>query len=390
MQSDVPGMQGRWGLLLLIVVCSLGGLAGAWEEHADVLVLDFIGFRDQGAEHGRTFQETVLPQAQVVSIGIHGIIPDAWRKDAGYDAIIRAGSAKDYAPSVNQVARLLTQPQTILAFDFNEHGLPNQVRLVKPLTPNKISHPAMVAAQVAERWLTEHPNGYLILRGHSDGTYAERYIFDYLKERGRSPAAVILESPRQRYGGWVDRAKATSETLFLSITATDDLPRATLIDRGYAHVPSTHQTKLQNWVNLHVQGWRNPFAAHSIVTAYDDRTLKIQKTAASGRNVLENVPLGDLIRAELVQFATRNTPRSSDASRLPQALPLGEERKKGFPPDPPDQGGGGAAASGMGRNVPGAGGRGFPSVPSPHPRGGIAADIRITPQDFQHTERRKP
>src|SRR5206468_379452 len=150
--------------------------------------------------------------------------------------------------SVSQVASLLTQPQTILAFDFNEDGLPDQLRLVKPLTPNKIYHPAMVAARVAERWLTEHPNGYLILRGHSDGTYAERAIFDYLNERGRSPAAVILESPRQRYGEWVKRAQGTSETLFVSITATDDLPRATLLDRGYAHVPSTNQTQLQNWV----------------------------------------------------------------------------------------------------------------------------------------------
>jgi hypothetical protein len=350
----------------------LGEIAWAWEEHSEVLVLDFIGFLAQGAEHGRAFQETVAPQAQLVNVGIHGIIPDAWRKDAGYDTIIRAGSAKDYTRSVRQVTRLLTQPQTILAFDFNEHGLPNQLR-PKPLVPNKISHPAMVAAQVAEQWLMEHPNGQLILRGHSDGTYAERYIFDYLKNRGRLPTAVILESPRQGYGGWADRAQETPETLFLSITATADLPRVTVIDRGYAEIPSDNQGKLDNWVNLHVQGWRNPLAAHSIVTAYDDRTLKIQRTTANGRTFLENVPLGELIHAELLHFSAPQKPRRLDALRAPGVLPSREERQKVFPPDPPDQGGGGGATSGTGRS-----------------RGGVAADIRITPQDFQHTERRTP
>jgi hypothetical protein len=345
-----------------------------------VLVLDFIGFLAQGPEHGRAFQETVLPQARLVSIGIHGIIPDAWRKDAGYDVIIRAGSAADYSHSVSQVTSLVTQPQTILAFDVNEHGFPNQLR-PKPLVPNKIRHPALVAAQVAEHWLMEHPDGQLILRGHSDGTYAERYVFDYLKDRGLAPAAVILESPRQMYGGWVARAQASPKTLFLSITATADLPRVTIIDRGYAQIPSDHRGKLHNWVNLHVQGWRNPFAAHSVVTAYHQPELQIQRTGISGRSVIEHVPMGTLVRAELTNFQTRRQSEPLELSeRLPH-LPRLEERNKVFPSDPWDKGGGGGA-SGIGSTSRRPGGGIDPRAPGSNPRGGISADIQIQRRDF--------
>jgi hypothetical protein len=218
------------------------------------------------------------------------------------------------------------------------------------MLPDKIYHPAMVAARVAEKWRREHPDGLLILRGHSDGTYAERSIFDYLKEQGLSPDTVILESPRQAYTGWAERAKMAPDTLFLSITATNDLVRESLLDRGYANVPSG------NWINLHVQGFRDPLKAHSVVTHYHDTELKIQRTDSTGQSFFGNIPLGHLVAQELSQqvFSTKK-PGPPGPSVTHDDMPLMDERRKWFPIDPWDKGG---------------------------KRGGILADIQLQQNDF--------
>src|SRR5439155_13679020 len=94
--------------------------AFAQVDAKEVLVLDLIGFAAKGKDHAQTFQETVLPEADILSIGIHGVVPDSWREGAGYDTIIRAGSARDYERSVSEVYGLIKQDRTILAFDVNE------------------------------------------------------------------------------------------------------------------------------------------------------------------------------------------------------------------------------------------------------------------------------
>lgn len=372
MQKDKSKTSKLAALFVTLTSLSLGVPAFAGVDTKEVLVLDFIGFKDQGKDHAQTFQETVLPDADLVSIGIHGIIPDAWRKGTGYDTIIRAGSARDYERSASEVYGLIKKDQTILAVDFNEHGLPRQLR-----PTNKILRPAMVAARVAERWRKEHPDGLLILRGHSDGTYAETYIFDYLKGKKIPPDAVILESPRQMYSRWAKRAKESPETLVLAVTSADDLPREWFLGKGYDKVPS------DNWINFHVKGLRGPLSAHSIVTDYRSAALKIQRTDTNGRTSTENVTLGKLIQEELAHFFSHRK-RGAPAPPVERSvLPSEEERKKVLPNDPWDKGGGGNGVSGIGSSSPNNDSEGIsPSAAATEPRGGVSADIQINPHDF--------
>jgi hypothetical protein len=348
-----------------------------WVNGREILVLDFIGFNDHGKDHAWTFRQTMLPNAGFVSVGIHGVIPDAWRKRTGYDAIVRAGSAKDYEYSVDQVYRLVEHDQTILAFDFNEQVLPRQLR-----PTNKILHPAMVAAKVAERWRQEHPDGLVILRGHSDGTYAETYIFDYLKGKQMPPDAIILESPRQKYTRWAKRAEETPETLVLAVTSAGDLPREWPLGKGYDKAPSA------NWVNLHVKELRNPLSAHGIVTDYSNQELKVQRTDANGRSLTQNVSLGNLIQEELQSFFSRRKQEQQSSLPKPSSPPADDSRRKVGPIDPSDNGE--DRSAGMGGSPPpppppppGASGGGAASGLSSGSRGGISAEVQIRQEDFQ-------
>lgn len=145
----------------------------------------------------------------------------------------------------------------------------------------------------AERWVKAHPGGVLILRGHSDGTYAEAYIYDYLRERGISPNAVVLESPRQAHNFWTERAAKAGGTTFVSITADSDLIRAPILDAEYRHTRN-----LANWINYNISGFLNPLMVHGVVTQYE-RMLDIQRTDRTEGPIQKGISLGALVLKDL-------------------------------------------------------------------------------------------
>ncbi len=353
-------------LTVIAIGLRLGQPPSAQSPDPEILVIDFTGNLSNGADHALTFKQTVLSHASVMSIGIRGrVVPDAGRQEAGYDAIIPAFSPRDYESSAHVVYALITARQTILGFDINEVFPPQQIRKQgKGLTPDQIIHPAMVAARVAQKWRQAHPRGYLILRGHSDGTYALAYIFDDLKRRREEmPHVVILESPRQRYREWAARARATPETRFVAITADHDFWREVTNDPDYANVPSA------NWVNLHVKGRRLWWDAHSVVTDYHNPRLRVKRTGADGQRFFETVSLGYLVTTELDRVIPIEPPKPPPSWLEHDDIPDADEWPKFHFTDPWDRGRGSAAGVDKSRRPP-------------ESRGGISAGIQIRPGDF--------
>lgn len=130
-----------------------------------ILIVDFSGLnakrdKDQRPEQ---FKEHVVPGAKILSVGIHGVIPDSWRKSAGYDLIV---NTKNADRSASEIYTKIKGNKNIIHFDINEAIIPEGWRW-----DSKTKGPASVAVKVIEQWKNEHPGGRILLRGHSDGTY---------------------------------------------------------------------------------------------------------------------------------------------------------------------------------------------------------------------------
>lgn len=298
--------------IVVWVLLSAGRASAADAVERPVLVLDFIGLNDSSArEHAVQFTQSVLPEGRIHTIGFRGVIPDAWRAKAGYDAIVPYASAADRERAVVTVEALANEPRTVLAFDFNESWLPEQLRGSMPawlarsnvvmrlmhLLPNKIQEPAMVAAEVVARWRQRHPDGAVIVRTHSDGSWAALYLFDDLARRGIKLDALLLGSPRQGLDEWMARARSAPSTRMVLITAENDLWGA---DLWLARPPGTYPA---NVVRLHLQGSFDAMAAHGAVRDYLlQRT--VVRTDPGGSAVYEGIPLGVAVAGELASVVS--------------------------------------------------------------------------------------
>lgn len=66
-----------------------------------------------------------MPEIGVFAFGIRGVVPNAWRKPAGYGGILAVGSEAERAGSAKKVlAAIHGYDRAIVAFDMNELTLP--------------------------------------------------------------------------------------------------------------------------------------------------------------------------------------------------------------------------------------------------------------------------
>lgn len=331
-----------------------------------VLVIDFIGWRDANpGGHAAELIKNVLPEASSFNIGFHGTTPDAKRD--GYSIIVPYKTASQKAQAAEDIYKLTAaNPRTVLAFDFNEAGLPNQLRAG---LFNKIAGPAEVAASTAARWSAEHPGGAILLVGHSDGTYAVRDTYDRLVKAGVRPEALILQSPRAPYATFGNRAANAPETKVISITSRADLPRTTLglFDPGY------DTTKTDNRINYHLKDTLNPANAHGAVTKLG-AVHPIRRADSKETSDYSALTLGQLLANDLSGIVISNrraAPPPSSGTQAPVAMPSSPRYQPALPdPAPPqlrtrrDD-----APSGP---MPQAGLLGSPPPPPPPPPGGGA------------------
>ena len=297
-----------------------------------VLVLDFIGWRDANpGGHAAEFIKNVLPEASSFNIGFHGTKPDA--KRGGYSIIVPYKTASQKAQAAEDIYKLTAaNPRTVLAFDFNEAGLPNQLRAG---LFNKIAGPAAVAASAAVQWSAEHPGGAIILLGHSDGTYGVRDAYDLLVEAGVRPQALILQSPRAPYATFGNRAANAPETKVISITSPADLPRTTLglFDPGY------DTTKTDNRINYHLKDTLNPANAHGAVTKLGT-VHPIRRADSKGASDYSGLTLGQLLAHDLSGIVISNqraTPPPSSGTQAPVAMPSSPRYQPALPDPAPPQ-----------------------------------------------------
>lgn len=301
------------GLAFALAVASSSPASGASDlATRPVLVIDFTGLNDTDARaHANQFAQWVLPEASVATIGIHGIVPDRWRKSAGFSAIVALGNASEQAEAASKAYALTkASDRTILAFDINESIIPQQVRSDMPgwlswapgwvgnvlratrLLPNKTEGPAAVAAMVVARWKQEHPDGVVVIRGHSDGTWATLATLERLKTVGVAPDAVVLESVRQDYEMWDRMAQQFRGTRFFDLSARNDLPPVGLMQ---SMVSPTFQS---NWSHIHVDEALGALKAHGVMTDWSTpRRLAI--TNQDGTTTVRVAALGDIITDRL-------------------------------------------------------------------------------------------
>lgn len=312
-----------------------------------VLVLDFTGLNDTDSlGHAAQFADHLLPEAPVYTIGFRGVTPDGARK--GYDVIVPYKTAEERIQAAERVFRFTSaSARTILAFDVNESIVPQQLRFG---AFDKTAGPADVAAEVAARWANQNPGGAILLRGHSDGTYVARRTFDRLGQLGVTPQVVILESPRQPHGQWIERHQQSPETKVISITSRADLPRVNLIGQGY------HRTTKDNRINYHITDTYNPFKAHSAVTDMGAER-SVWRADQHGTTKYEDVSLGELIKRDLSDIVVSTVPAVSSRPppvTAPNGMPptardrvanLSEKHPPPPPPPPPPPGGDNASVS---------------------------------------------
>ena len=242
-----------WLAVTLAVAWLPATAQGANALSGDVLVLDFTGLNDTDArKHARRFAEPLLPDARLYTFGFSGKVPDAQRANEGHNLILRHETEAERLAAARSVVNGFTSgQQTVLAFDINESLIPNQIwGLVPGMADHKVREPALIAAQIAEAWKRQHPNGTLILRGHSDGTEVVRLVVDKLVAQGITPQMVMAESPRATYDQWLLRAAKLADTLFVFINADKDWPRANLVDQGFA------KPGLPNMIDYNIKGDR--------------------------------------------------------------------------------------------------------------------------------------
>lgn len=343
---------------LSTVVCALPIIVFSQDPHLfqddrKVLVIDFSGLNAKRNTDFRPeiFKQTLMPDGKIVSIGIHGIIPDSWRKKEGYNAIV---SLKTSEKSAQDVYQFIKSDKTIIHFDINELLVPKQL----PRIGDKTKGPAYVASNVAKKWIQQNPDGLLVLRGHSDGTWAVFHIYNHLQEKGISPQVLILESPRQVFNRWATRAIDNPGSLFLSITYDRDFPRETIIDEGYGNVPSP------NWVNINITKenlktesgllWPQDVEAHGLFWKYDAEVKTLVQNKFTGvRGNPQTGKLRDVIIREIANFIRDNNFKNKNINNSEfSSYHTYEDQKRKiyssiFPPQPPPPPGGAANPGGV-------------------------------------------
>lgn len=328
-RSIVPGLLLCFALQVLATgICN--GTGNAFEDYRYVLVIDASGLNAQRPKDHRPedFQEWVLPDSELVSIGIKGVTPDALRKGAGYDLIV---DGEEPRWSARQIGQKLNCNKTLVHFDINESVLPVQIK-----GDGKVAGPAAVAAEVAANWRRMHPNDPLVLRGHSDGTYFVGQVFDMLSQSGIHVDLVIMESPRQGYDVWESRVNDNPDTKFISITCDWDLPREDQagnkglgVGRGYGDIKSP------NHININLTGenlehgfksrlrdalgalglFGKMVEAHSLPTKYDSNVKVRLRDAQTGtRGVDRTGNLGDVVCDVVKSFAAGDEQSSQTSS----------------------------------------------------------------------------
>lgn len=286
------------------------GAALAADARGDgpVLVLDASGWQSIGPGRSDSLSGTLIPSSVPCTRLSIGFDNAALTDTAGKRLYsIPPVSSSDSGSSAGQILRAMpaSAGATVIHFDINEAGLPNQLR---GGILDRTSGPANVIADVAANWLKSHPGGTVILRGHSDGTYAMGRVVDLLStmhktgKLGTLPAAVLIESPRENYGTWAGRAQKNPDMLFIPITADKDFPRAALLDPGMGNAPS------KNWINVNIvdQAPGPPGQTHSQVSQYDLPFREVQIRGYFGGNPVDvsmgtagETRLGDVVKAVL-------------------------------------------------------------------------------------------
>jgi hypothetical protein len=116
------------------------------------------------------------------------------------------------------------------------------------------------------------------------------------------------------------------------------------LDKGYA------RAETPNWVNIHIQGVRQPLAAHGVVTDYAGYVY-VQRTTSDGTTSGETIRLGDAVARELTVLAGRPSAKPRTAVDIAKAerqkvRPAKEpptdsqsQRRATAPPPPPPPGG---------------------------------------------------
>ncbi len=121
-------------ILTIFLSMAIAGQGRATEplppDERPSLVIDFIGLNDESPEkHARGFADTVMPGAKVYAFGFHGVAQaDDQRMGKGYQRILRSGTAADRNAAASAVLDYTKSRQTVLAFDFNESMVPQQLR----------------------------------------------------------------------------------------------------------------------------------------------------------------------------------------------------------------------------------------------------------------------
>lgn len=381
----------RSGLLAMAAWLPLAAAAGSCDNQQPTLTIDFIGLNDESPRgHADTLAGHLCNDTHIFTWGFHGwLVPDDKRK--GYSGILNSDTYPDRVVSAGEVMRKAERRHVIWTFDFNESILPMQgkerlgrtqspipliplevlklpqqpFKAVLRILPNKIKHPAEVATLAAIEWKRLHPEGKILLRGHSDGTYAVGYIFDALNKVGVKVDGVILESPRQKPPEWRERVVAHPETSFLTITGLFDLPIEDLDGRAFANL------RYSNHVNLHVTTWLWPLDTHSAVTQWS-REMNVRITTVDDATEVMATRLATRVGPWLTRNVTGPVSPGSVPDRdgakptqltehqpRPETAPLAH-RKEREPPkkkpasaDPPVNGGGGPPPGGDALAMPG-------------------------------------
>lgn len=317
----------KLSIALVLVSASCWGQSTEDPAQRPVLILTYGGLNhNRPGAYAQEFARAILPEAAVHAVGFHGVVPDRWRRSAGFSAIVRYETDADRQRAVDEIYALTKASRTILDFDFNESIVPNGARdVVRPWlrrmgtagaspvigealarsVANKIEKPSLVGVLVAERWLRAR-GGILILRVHSDGTYAARYLVDQLVQRGMAPHAVFLESRLQSFGEWEAKASQLRSTEFFDITAENDVPIGVRADP-----PGATMTTL-NWHRLEVTGKRDVLTAHSVVTQWTTR-LDLTFGDSWGTQHLPGTTIGEHVKqllAPLVVSQLHNLARN--------------------------------------------------------------------------------
>jgi len=270
------------------------GTSTSGPKSSEILVIDFTGLNpdftgltglnDSGPAHALGIRQLLSPNAPLLFVGFRGDLANA-----KHDITVASNAPMD--KSVAEIIHALTNlttttgaSQAVIGFDIRETGVPQQLRGprvattmlqpvlglnllagIAPALRDQIATPANLAAQVVLAWQKNHPFGKVILRGHSDGTWAILIIHDVLVHWDKFPSLVVLGSPRQQYDTWADRASRNPATQYVSITSNYDLPGTKLLDTSYSKSPS------KNWINFRIDKAMNVLQAHSIVTNYELR-----------------------------------------------------------------------------------------------------------------------